>query len=213
MRNRIDIISLNKRAWNNLAERYEQIGYGKINPLVEYFCEKLPKSGYILDLGSGTGIPYTKFMIERGFRVLGIDISEKMIEIAQKNVPQATFKQLSMTNINFENEFNGVFSSYSMLLLNPPLFRDVAKRIVCSLKNRGLFYLSLNEPRIKNVNLDDEVFIEIMGAKMYSRPYTEEEVLEIFKPLGMNHLKIYREVQSSKEFGVEYMIAFIFEKI
>ncbi|MFX1412357.1 MAG: class I SAM-dependent methyltransferase [Promethearchaeota archaeon] len=213
MRDRIDIISLNKRAWNNLAERYEKIGYGKINPLVELFCEKLPKNGYILDLGSGTGIPYVKFMVERGFKVLGIDISEKMIEIAQKNVPQASFRQLSITLINFENEFDGVFSSYSMLLLDPPYFRDVAKRIVCSLKNKGLFYLSLNEPRVKGVNVDNEIFIEIMGEKMYSRPYPEEEVLEIFKPLGMNLLKIYREVQSSKEFGVEHMIAFIFEKV
>ncbi|KKM83282.1 hypothetical protein LCGC14_1311050 [marine sediment metagenome] len=52
-----------------------------------------------------------------------------------------------------------------------------------------------------------------MGEKMYSRAYTEKEVLEIFTPLGMNLLRIYREVISTKEFGVELSMKFLFKKL
>ena len=213
MNEKLDVISLNKKAWNNVAKRYHDAKYKSLNPLVEYFCNKLPENGSILDLGSGSGSPFAKLFLKDGFDYLGVDISSQMIRIAQKNVPQANFMELSMTDLKFENKFDGVFSSYSMLLLTPQLFKDVAKRIARSLKIGGLFYLSLNEPRVKNSNLDEDVICEIMGETMYSRAYTKEEILNVFSPLGLKCLKIYREVQNSEEFGTENMIVFVFRKI
>ena len=213
MDDKLNIISLNRKAWNNAAEKYNDAKYNSLNPLVEYFSVELPKNGSILDLGSGTGLPFAELFIKKGFNYLGVDISPQMIKIAQKNVPSANFKELSMTDLNFENEFDGVFSSYSMLLLTPQLFKNVANRILRSLKKDGLFYLSLNEPRVKGKDLDEDVICEIMGETMYSRAYTEEEILNVFSPLGLKCLKIYREVINSEEFGTENMIVFVFRKI
>ena len=210
MKDKLDVISLNKKAWNKVAQKYEKVKYGKINPLVECFCDFLPKNGYILDLGAGTGVPFAKYFVEKGFRVLGVDISAKMIELAQKNVPQADFRELSMTELDYQNKFNGVFSNYSMLLLDPPSFKEVARKIVKSLKKHGILYLALNEPEKEEVNLDKDVIVEIMGAKMYSRAYTEKEILEVFTPLGMKCLEISRETIKSKEFGVEHALRFLF---
>ncbi|MHA1234951.1 MAG: class I SAM-dependent methyltransferase, partial [Promethearchaeota archaeon] len=142
-----------------------------------------------------------------------LDISSQMIKIARKNVPLAKFKEMSMTDLDYDKKFDGVFSHYSMILLNPQLFKGVAKRIAKSLKRNGLFYLSLNEPMMKNADLDEDVICEIMGETMYSRAYTEEEILDVFTPLGLKKLQIYRETQNSEEFGTEYMIAFVFQKI
>jgi SAM-dependent methyltransferase len=213
MENKVDVISLNKKAWNKVARKYEKAKYGKINPLVEHFCDLLPKNGYILDLGAGTGLPFAKHFVEKGFSVLGVDISARMVELAQKNVPQAEFRELSMTDISYENEFDGVFSNYSLLLLDPTLFKEVAKKIVKSLKKNGIFYLALNEPEQDSTNLDEDVIVEIMGAKMYSRAYTEKEILDIFTPLGMKCLKIRRETIKSKEFGIEHALRFLFRKL
>jgi hypothetical protein len=52
-----------------------------------------------------------------------------------------------------------------------------------------------------------------MGETMYSRAYTEEEILDVLTSLGLKTLQIYRETQNSEEFGIEYMIAFVFQKI
>lgn len=215
MNKKVDIISLNKQAWIRVADKYDKANYQpieNINPLFYYFCEYLPKGAYILDLGSGTGKPYAKLLVERGFHVLGIDISPRMIELARNYVPQAEFVELSITDIEFKNMFDGVFSSYTMLLLDPPLFEDVAKRIVLSLKKGGLFYLSLNETGKEGIDVDKEAFVEIMGEKMYSRAYSKEEVLETFSNVGMELLKFYRETLTSKEFGIEHSTVYVFKK-
>ncbi len=213
MDKKLDIISLNRKAWNNAAEKYDNARYSKNNPAVELFCRELPEGGSILDIGSGTGLTFAELFLEKGFNYLGVDISSQMIKISQKNVPLAKFEEKSMIDLNYDKEFDGVFSHYSMLLLSPQLFKDVAKRVVKSLKGKGLFYLSLNEPRVKDADLDEDVICEIMGETMYSRAYTEEEILKVFSPLGLKCFKIYREVQSSEEFGIDYMIVFVFQKI
>ncbi|MBY9018469.1 MAG: class I SAM-dependent methyltransferase [Candidatus Lokiarchaeota archaeon] len=213
MDKKLDIISLNKKAWNNVAKKYNNAQYSKLNPAIEFFCRELPKRGSILDIGSGTGLPFAKLFLEKGFDYLGVDISSRMIKIARKNVPSAKFKEKSMTDLNCNREFDGVFSHYTMLLLNPDMFKDVARRVVKSLKRNGLFYLSLNEPKVKDADLDEDVICEIMGEIMYSRAYTEEEILDVFTPLEVKKLQIYRETQNSEEFGIEYMLVFVFQKI
>ncbi len=135
-----------------------------------------------------------------------------MVELARKYVPQAEFVELSITEIEFKNMFDGVFSSYTMLLLDPPLFEDVAKRIVRSLKKGGLFYLSLNEPWEEGADVDKEVFVEIMGENMYSRAYSKKEVLKMFSNIGIELLKFYRETLTSKEFGIEHSTVYVFKK-
>ncbi|MFX1592291.1 MAG: class I SAM-dependent methyltransferase [Promethearchaeota archaeon] len=212
MNDDLDIIKLNKKAWDNAAKIYNKEFHGKVYTLFNYFCENLPKKGHILDLGSGTGLPYSKLLIERGFSVLGIDISVEMIKIARKNVPQAKFNEMSMTDLNFNEEFDGIFSSYSMLLLNPSLFKKTAKKIVHALKRGGIFYLCLNGPWIEGADIDRDVIIEFKGEKMYSRPYSKQEIFNIFIPFGMKLLKFEREVITSETFGKENMNTYIFKK-
>lgn len=211
-----EILALNKKAWNNIAAKYEKYRPKWLEEpsiLFDYFCSKLIPGSYILDIGSGTGLPYAKSLTEHGFKVLGIDISEDMIEISKKNVPKAQFERISMTEINYYNKFDGALSSFSMLMLNPIQFRDVAKRIIKAIKKNGLFYLSLNEPWEECIDVDKEVIIEIMGEKMYSRAYTKEEVLETFTPFNMTLLKFNREIQKSKLFGIEHTTIYIFKKV
>ena len=94
MDKKLDIISLNRKAWNNVAEKYDNAKYSKINPAFQFFCKELPEKGSILDIGSGTGLPFARLFLEKGFTYLGIDISSQMIKIATKNVPFAHFKEL-----------------------------------------------------------------------------------------------------------------------
>jgi len=144
MDKKLNIISLNRKAWNNVAEKYDNAKYSEMNPAIDFFCRELPERASILDIGSGTGLPFAKLFLEKGFNYLGVDISSQMIKIARKNVPLAKFKELSMTDLSFNKEFDGIFSHYTMLLLNPKMFKDVARRVVKSLKANGFFYLSLN---------------------------------------------------------------------
>ena len=132
-------------------------------------------------MGCGPGLPITKELVDRGFNVTAIDISDTMIEAAKKNVPGVKYIRVSMTDIDFDNEFDGVNSSYTMLCLNPDNYKKTAAKVARSLKKGGFFLLSLNEPSPDHIDGDNVA--ELIGEKLYSTPYTESEIREIISSL------------------------------
>jgi 2-polyprenyl-3-methyl-5-hydroxy-6-metoxy-1,4-benzoquinol methylase len=52
---------------------------------------RLPASAEILDLGCGCGVPADRWVVERGCRVTGVDVSPVQIERAERLVPQGRF--------------------------------------------------------------------------------------------------------------------------
>lgn len=95
----------------------------------------------ILDIGCGDGKITAEIskMVKNGF-VLGIDNSKEMIEFAQKHFPQSTFHNLKFIlmdakDINFENEFDIIFSNATLhWIINHSL---LLKKISKALKNKG----------------------------------------------------------------------------
>ena len=47
--------------------------------------------GLVVDLGCGSG-QWARELVDAGYRVIGIDISEAMIELSRKRVPEAEFR-------------------------------------------------------------------------------------------------------------------------
>ena len=206
------ILQLNKSAWNKIGARIasSKIKNKKYLKMFGLFCKKLPKKGTVLDLGCGPGIPITKELVKRGFSVTGIDLSDKMIWLARKNVPNAKYCCISMTSIKFSNEFDGIISSYSMLCLNPEDFKKTAAKVSKALKKGGYFLLVLNESPEKHK--ENESYVRIMGQKMYSRPYTEKEIKMIFKKYNLKIVKVDRETIFSKNYGKEYSLLILMKK-
>jgi SAM-dependent methyltransferase len=210
----MDILGLNKKAWDRIGEKaaYPYIKHKKYAESFDYFCRKLPADASVLDLGCGPGLPVTKALIDKGFRVTAVDLSDTMIELAKKNVPNARYIRDSMTDIDFSREFDGVVSSYSMLCLNPKDFRKAAGKIAKSLKKGGLFLLVLNEPPPGRKPKEEENIEEILGQRMYSRAYTEKEIREIFLALGMEIMQVERETVVSEQYGKEFCLIVLMQK-
>ena len=78
-------------AFDSLAEDYDtgRIGYSNdlYNALVGY---GLTQRHHVLDVGAGTGLA-SRPLVENGFRVTGVDASEKMLEKARQRYPSATW--------------------------------------------------------------------------------------------------------------------------
>lgn len=207
-----DILDLNKRAWDNLADKYDERTSQELTQTFIDFTTKLPENGKILDLGCGTGLPHDRYLADAGFRVIGVDISGEMVKVASVNVPEATFHRASMNQIEYTEEFDGVMSSFSMLLLPPRLFKETAMRIHSSLVEDGFFYLALNEPVDESEDAESEAFTNIMGQDMYSRAYTVDEIEDILQPIGFTRAGFNRVIHVSEEFGEEHVIEFIYKK-
>ena len=208
----MDVLKLNKKAWDKIGKRTHSpyIKHKKYLEIFNLFCKKLHKNASVLDLGCGPGLPFTKELVKRGFKVTAIDISGTMIKEAKKNVPEAKYICISMTDIDFDEEFDGIFSGYTMLCLDPKNFKIAAKKTVKALKKGGFFFLALNEP--PPGHKEEENYTEIMEQKMYSRPYTEKEVSDIFSKLNMKMIKVERETVRSKTYGEEYTLLVLMQK-
>lgn len=207
-----DVLTINRTAWDKIGARVASpyLQHDRYARFFLNFCDRLPFEGAVLDLGCGPGIPATLKMVRRGFRVVGVDFSQTMISLAKKNVPEAKFFCASITEIDFEDEFDGVFLGHSMLCLDPPNFAIAAKRAASALRSGGYLFLALNES--SKEYSDDENLIEILGERMFSRSYSEKEVLATFTQEKLNVIQIERETINTKEYGNEHVIMFLFKK-
>jgi N-acetylglucosaminyldiphosphoundecaprenol N-acetyl-beta-D-mannosaminyltransferase len=119
---------------------------------LEYFASNLSPEAKVLDLGCGNGrlVPLFK---QKKINYNGLDISPKLIEIAQKNNPEAEFIQGAMQQLPFKSEsFDQVWSIASFHhLINLKDRQDTLREIHRVLKEDGLLQITL-------WNLDQDKF-------------------------------------------------------
>ena len=69
----------------------------------------------VLDVGCGAGIPTDRMLIDRGFRVIGLDVSPRQIERARKWVPEAIYVVRDMLTLTVgEYAVDAVVSLYAL---------------------------------------------------------------------------------------------------
>ncbi|MFD2284549.1 methyltransferase domain-containing protein [Pedobacter petrophilus] len=77
----------------------------------------IPADGEILDLGCGNGKPILEYLNHLGFKVTGVDASEKMLDLARLNFPQVTFLQEDMRNLQLTKKFDAIIAWHSFFHL------------------------------------------------------------------------------------------------
>lgn len=83
-----------RKGYNKVAETLQEIfglekeGSDKLN-LLANFMSRIPLGGQVLDGGCGNGA-YSRYLSDK-FKVIGVDFSEKQIELAIQNAPKAQF--------------------------------------------------------------------------------------------------------------------------
>jgi len=104
------------KGYNTIAnDYYTHRDLNKFNSELDEFTNLVPKGGKVLDVGCGAGIPTAKYLVNKGLKLTGIDISETMLKMARKNVPDAEFIQKDMTQLDFDdNTFDGIISVYAL---------------------------------------------------------------------------------------------------
>ncbi len=102
--------------------------------LIELLAPKLGES--ILDLGCGTG-DLAKKLVDVGVNLLGVDYSTNMILEAKRKYPSIPFMVGDATNLEFNHEFDAVFSNATLHWVKPP--QQALHCIYKSLKQGGRF--------------------------------------------------------------------------
>lgn len=106
----------------------------------DIFLSYLQKGDKILDLGCGSGRDSLYFK-QKGFKVKSIDGSAKMCEFSSRLLNERV-EQINFLELNYENEFDGIFACASLLHLNNIDLLKVLRKIVIALKNNAYLYAS-----------------------------------------------------------------------
>lgn len=133
--------------WNKVAGLYQKhfMDFDLYNDSYDAFCNSIVNmNASILEIGCGPG-NITRQLIKRrpDYRITAIDVSLKMIELAQKNVHGVAFEVMDCRALGeISNQFDGIICGFTIPYLSPP---DLSKLIYdCShlLGDKGSLYLS-----------------------------------------------------------------------
>ena len=142
-----DYLTLTIETYNSIASDYVRITHDR-QPQREFndFCQCIVSGGLVLDAGCGGGRDCQAFG-EKGFQVVGVDLSEKMLQIAQASVKNCTFIQADLRKIPLDDDsIDGIWCCASLLHLKhsevPTAlteFRRVLKKdaVCCILMKEG----------------------------------------------------------------------------
>lgn len=136
----------------------------------------LPPPARVLDLGCGAGVPVTRWLVDAGYDVTGLDLSLEQIDRARANVPEATFQIGSMTGARFgEGEFDGIVSTYAITHVPRDQHADLLGRIYGWLSPGGVFMASLG------AGDSPDWTGEWLGAEMFFSHFDAETNLSLLR--------------------------------
>lgn len=137
----------------------------------------------VLDLGCGYGHNCLEFVKKGAKRVIGIDISEKMLEIARKeaNHENITFLNMSMTDIDkLDIKFDLIYSSLAFHYIED--FEEFCKKMYAQLNEGGVLLFSQEHP-ISTATID--------GKGHYNRDENGKRVsytMSNYNQMGKRHI-------------------------
>ncbi len=161
--------------WNKIAQLYQDkfMDLTLYNESYDLFCSSLTKkNATILDVGCGPG-NISKYLLHKRPDLIidGIDMAPKMIELAEKNIPQARFIVMDSRKINeISKQFDGIICGFCLPYLSSTECSLMINECFKLLNPEGIFYLSFVEGDPENSGFKTAS----TGDRTYFYYYTSE---------------------------------------
>lgn len=179
-----------KTTYDKIAEIYSDTYFDRdVNTLKNVlidFTGLIPKKSLMLDVGSGTG-NFTKHFLGKGYKVISIDISDGMLTVAKRNVPEGDFRKMDAISLDFpENYFDAVFLKSLLVNIEKKNVPNVLEEVYRVLKPNGLVLISIYIG--KGEHVIDEPLKPCL--KMLFNFYSQKEAEKTIKSSGLNVMKV-----------------------
>ena len=135
----------------------------------------------VLDLGCGMGEPISQYFIEQGYKLTGIDGSQKLIKLAKKRYPQAEFIVADMRTIHFDKKFDCIILWHSFFHLPADDQRAMFAIFQRYLKIDGILMFT-SGPQ------EGEVWSNNGGISMYHASLSPDEYKKLLEEYGFGLL-------------------------
>jgi 2-polyprenyl-3-methyl-5-hydroxy-6-metoxy-1,4-benzoquinol methylase len=124
----------------NASDFFEAVKNYNVEPLYDLFLKAFPQGIKILDAGCGGGRD-SKYFKDHGYDVTAFDASAELVKIAQ-DYASLPVKHMRFQDMNFDNEFDGIWASASLLHVEKSEIAAVMNKIYKALKPNGVLFAS-----------------------------------------------------------------------
>lgn len=174
-------------AFDAIGDRYDEAFPHKEGQVAsaEWLITSLPAGSRVLDLGCGTGIPTARQLAQGGLDVVGVDLSDRMVTLAQQQVPTGTFHRADIADLRPDGSrdlgrFDAVAAFFSLLMLPRAEIPLAVRTIHHLLVPGGLFALSMVEADV------DDFSIPFIGSTIRVSGYLRDELREVVEAEGFD---------------------------
>lgn len=152
-----------------------------------------PKAKSVLELACGTGA-VLKYLA-KNYKVSGLDLSEGMLAIAKKEVPQAKLYHQSMVDFSVPEKFDAILCVFDSI--NHLVKFDDWKKLFGSaqkhLNDGGIFIFDINTEKKLN-----RVISEPAGTREFEKNLMVMNVTDIGKGVSNWNVKIFEHISDDK---------------
>jgi|ETNmetMinimDraft_2_1059921.scaffolds.fasta_scaffold30194_2 SAM-dependent methyltransferase len=166
----------------------------------------------ILNLGCGTGA-HDKDLVNEGYRITGMDLSEEMIAIAKNKVPDAKFVVGDIANFELNEKFDVIICMFSVLgYLNENKqikgFFDSCKR---HLSDGGLLILDVWNGLgvMRELPTSREKSVEIGELRIVRKSYPDLDPTNHLNKIRFN-VKVFDNGELIKDYDEDHKVRFFF---
>ncbi|MEP3893434.1 MAG: class I SAM-dependent methyltransferase [Litorimonas sp.] len=133
------MISDSSNGYDDIADTFIQVRSTTSGvSTVQGWANRFKPGDTVLDIGSGSGLPLTKVLIDLGLKVSAIDASPKMVAAFRKNFPHTEITCEAAEESSFlHRKFDGVLAVGLIFLLSPEVQRQLILRIADAVKPGG----------------------------------------------------------------------------
>jgi len=163
-------------------DNYYQIS--RVNPLLVRYLEKV-QDKKALDIGCGNGIN-GRYMLEMGYQVMGIDINDSAIRMAQTNGIHA--KLIDICDFSWADKFDLITVLYSLQHLQVKEAIQVLNNAYTFLNPNGLMFIGIFTDRENGMTASDVQLLliqhtdcQILDGKCWEREDKDHSIPHFHK--------------------------------
>jgi len=191
----MDKSELAAAVYNKIAEPYSK-EFSKPSEYIDEFLDLLPIKSRVLDAGCGPGID-SAYIESRGFHVIGVDLSEGMVRLAEHKFPNIDFRLTDIRNLDFPpGFFEGIVASCSLIHIPKRDIIPTLNQFHRLLGKDGIVYIALQGGKSEEIFInepfkpDEKLFLDI---------FSFDEIKNLLIKTGFSIVKTHERKPQSKE--------------
>jgi ubiquinone/menaquinone biosynthesis C-methylase UbiE len=178
-----------RRAYDLAAQRYHDLFHNEMREkeydrrLLSSFAAHFRKGALICDAGGGPSAHIGRYVSEKGLRVVGLDISNRCVEMARRYNPRMGLVCGNIGRMPFEDgSFDGIVSYYSIIHTPKNDVGGIFDEFRRILKQRGRLLVAVKAGTAEGYQS------QLLGieAEIYFALFTKDEIISLFSQAGFH---------------------------